>query len=164
MWARTTHKVLAYIPKVSGSTTWILYSQNKLPPNPAMLSGLVLMLSDSLLLRVSFVHQFLLQLCDLRERVLQSDAKPVATGNSSQVVTRASLLGARTLLGAPGLTTRNKKLLVTRALLVARSCRIQSPKLFWSQVQWSNRPRISSSSSRIFFFNALTVSSRAAIS
>ena len=34
----------------------------------------------------------------------------------------ASLLGARTLLGAPGLTTRNKKLLVTRAfLLVARS-------------------------------------------
>ena len=28
-----------------------------------------------------------------------------------QVVTKASLLGARTLLVAPGLTTRNKKLL-----------------------------------------------------
>ena len=34
----------------------------------------------------------------------------------TSVVTRASLLGARMLLGAPGLTTRNKKLLVTRAL------------------------------------------------
>ena len=30
------------------------------------------------------------------------------------LVTRASLLGARTLLGAPGLTTRNKKLLATK--------------------------------------------------
>ena len=40
--------------------------------------------------------------------------------NMQLLVTRASLLGARTLLGAPGLATRNKKLLVTRAsLLVA---------------------------------------------
>ena len=34
--------------------------------------------------------------------------------NKKLLVTRASLLGARTLLVAPGLTTSNKKLLVTR--------------------------------------------------
>ena len=32
--------------------------------------------------------------------------------------TRALLLGARTILGAPGIATRNNKLLVTRALLL----------------------------------------------
>ena len=32
------------------------------------------------------------------------------------LVTRASLLGARTLLGTPGLTTRNKKLLVPKGI------------------------------------------------
>ena len=32
------------------------------------------------------------------------------------IVTRASLLGARTLLGPPGLTTRNKKLLGTKGI------------------------------------------------
>ena len=39
----------------------------------------------------------------------------------SLVVTSATLLGARTLLGAPGLTSSNKKLLGTSALLVVTS-------------------------------------------
>ena len=46
------------------------------------------------------------------------DLLSLGQGDKKLLGTRALLLGARTLLVAPGISTRNKKLLGTRALLL----------------------------------------------
>ena len=53
-------------------------------------------------------------------------ANGLTTRNKKLLVTSASLLGARTLRGAPGLTTRNKKLLEESAHVNRRKKRIHA--------------------------------------
>ena len=56
-------------------------------------------------------------------------APGLTTRNKKLLVTSASLLGARTPLVAPGLTTRNKKLLVTSASLLGARTPLVAPGL-----------------------------------